>query len=240
MRKICRCKFSSVVAVTLSVMLASCPNVQAQGIPVIDTTAIARQLEQIKELQAQLEQAKKLYDTTTQMKDSLNGITDVKDLAKLLNNKQFQQYLPKEYEQFSGAVNDILKGRVDNLSQKYDYYNNEGNTAANDFYQQELKRRKGETYQDMAIGEAIYDQASKRTEGLNELKDKLSSAQTTKEVLDLQARLMAESALLQNDINKIQGLAIIQAARDRVDRQRNIEQKNKLIEEGLYAVDRSK
>jgi len=29
----------------------------------------------------------------------------------------------------------------------------------------ESNRRKGETYQDMAIGEAVYDQASKRADG---------------------------------------------------------------------------
>ena len=203
----------------------------AQGIPVIDTTAIAKHLQQIGELQKQLEEAKKIYDTANQLKESLNGITDVKDLASLLNNRDFQQYLPKEYSQYSGAVNDLIKGNANDLSRKYDYYNSGNHSAANDYYNQELKRQKGETYQDMAVGQAIYDQASKRAQGLNELKDKLRWAPTPKEVLDLQARISAESALLQNDIYQVQGLAMIQEARSRVDRQRNIERKNQLIDE---------
>lgn len=217
------------VAVGLSVVSPLAAN--AQGIPVIDATAIAKHLEQIGELQKQLAEAKKIYDTANQLKESMNGITDIKDLAGLLNNRDFQQYLPQEYSQYSGAVNDLIKGNVDGLSQKYDYYSREGSNAANDYYNQELKRQKGETYQDMAIGEAVYDQASKRADGLNELKDKLASASTPKEVLDLQARISAESALLQNDINRMQGLAMIQEARGRVDQQRNIERKNKLIDE---------
>jgi len=221
---------AAVMAISLTATTSLNAHAQGHGIPVFDTTSVAKQLEQIGKLKEPA------------IKDSLTGITDVKDLAKLLNDRNFQQFLPKEYDQFSGAVNDLLKGKTDNLSKKYDYYSNEGegNTAANDFYHNELKRRKGETYQDMAIGEAIYDQASKRAEGLNELKDKLKSATTPKEVLDLQARILAESAILQNEINKIQGLAMIQEARDRIDRQRNIEQKNKLIDEILYSVDRSK
>jgi len=239
-----RSRFSATLAIGLSLTATATLNAYAQGhgIPVFDTTAVAKQLEQIGKLKEQLEQAKELYDLTTQMKDSLNGITDVKDLAKLLNDKKFQQFLPKEYDQFSGSVNDLIKGKTDNLAKKYDYYSNEGegNTAANDFYHNELKRRKGETYQDMAIGEAVYDQATKRADGLNELKNKLESATTPKEVLDLQARILAESAILQNEINRMQGLAMIQDARNRVDRQRNIEQKNKLIDEILYSVDRNK
>jgi len=182
-----RSKFSTVLLIGLSLTAASAINAHAQGtgIPVYDTTAVAKQLEQIGKLKEQLDEAKRLYDMTAQMKDSLNGITDAKDLAKLLNDKKFQQFLPKEYDQFSGAVNDLLKDKTDNLSKKYDYYSNEGegNTAANDFYHNELKRRKGETYQDMAIGEAVYDQASKRADGLNELKAKLETASTPKEVL---------------------------------------------------------
>jgi len=231
-RTLQRLKFLPVImAVGLSFISFSAA--LAQGIPVIDQTAIAKHLEQIGKLKEQLDQAKKLYDQTTQMKDSLNGITDVKDLAKLLNDKKFQQFLPKEYNQFSGAVNDLLKGKTDNLAQKYDYYNGdgEGNTAANDFYHNELKRRKGETYQDMAIGEAVYDQASKRADGLNELKNKLESASTPKEVLDLQARILAESAVLQNEINRMQGLAMIQEARNRVDKQREEERMQEYVEQ---------
>ena len=229
-------RVSRAIVLATGVALTAAASAHAQGIPVIDATAVAKHLEQISELQKQLQEARKIYDTANQLKESMNGITDIKDVAGLLNNSEFQQYLPQEYSQYSDAVNDLIKGKVDGLSQKYDYYGRQGSSTANDYYNQELKRQKGETYQDMAVGEAVYNQASKRAEGLNELKDKLASASTPKEVMDLQVRISAESAFLQNDINRMQGLAMIQEARNRVDRQRNIEKKNQLIDEIKSAV----
>ena len=229
-------RVSRSIVLATGVALAAAASAHAQGIPVIDATAVAKHLEQISELQKQLQEARKIYDTANQLKESMNGITDIKDVAGLLNNSEFQQYLPQEYSQYSGAVNDLINGNVGGFAKQYDYYQREGNSPANDFYYNELNRRKDETYKDMAVGEAVYNQASRRAEGLNELKDKLASASTPKEVLDLQARISAESAFLQNDINRMQGLAMIQQARNRVDEQREdekIQQMNDQIEKAL-------
>jgi type IV secretion system protein VirB5 len=209
-------------ASALLIAAAVAPSASAQT-PVIDGAAIAKQAEQIAQLKKQLEQAKALYDKTTELYGSLNRITGVKDLAMLLNDKSFQKYLPQEYAQYANAANSLIKGNVNGFAQKYDYYSREGNSAANSFYYQELKRRKGETYQDMAVGEAVYNAASKRLDELNKLKDALGSASSPKAVMDLQARLLGESALLQNEILRMQGLAMIQAARGRVDEQREQE-----------------
>lgn len=195
----------------------------AQGIPVIDSTSLIQHIQQVQELQAQLQQAKELYDLTTNLHDSFNQITNVSQLAGLLNNPQFQQYLPQEYSQYASAVSGLLQGNVQGFANQYDYYTRDGASPANDFYYQELLRRRGETYQDMAVGEVVYDQASQRLEQLNQLKDSLSSATTPKEVMDLQARLQAESAILNNEILRLQGLAMIQEARGRVDEQREDE-----------------
>jgi len=224
----------SVGSVARSLMLAAgvlagtSVSANAQGIPVIDATAIAKHIQQISELQKQLEQAKAIYDKASELHDSLNQITNIKDLAGLLNNSQFQKYLPQEYSQYADAVDGLLKGNIDGFAQKYDYYSRDGNSAANSFYYQELQRRKGETYQDMAVGELVYNTASKRMDELNKLKDALGSASTPKEVMDLQARLQAESALLQNEVLRMQGLAMIQEARTRVDEQREDEAVNKM------------
>ena len=198
----------------------SAPAVMAQGIPVIDATAIVRWGQQLQQMQAQLDQARSIFDEAQRLGDSFNQITDVSDLGGLLNDRQFQQLLPPEYARTADAVNGLLRGNMDGLASQYDYYQNEGATPANAFFQQELQRRKGETYQDMAVGEVVYNQASQRLDGLNELRDRLSRATTPKETMDLQARLQAESALMQNEVLRMQGLAMIQEARNRVDDQR--------------------
>lgn len=213
----------------------SAPAVMAQGIPVIDATAIVRWGQQLQQMQAQLDQARSIYDEAKNLGDSFNQITDVSELGGLLNDRQFQQQLPPEYARTADAVNGLLQGNIDGFADQYDYYQNEGATPANAFYQQELQRRKGETYQDMAVGEVVYNQASQRLNGLNELRDRLSRATTPKETMDLQARLQAESTILQNEVLRMQGLAMIQEARNRVDDQR-LEERSQERRDGIKAA----
>ncbi|MCM2505659.1 type IV secretion system protein [Aureimonas altamirensis] len=213
----------------------SAPAVVAQGIPVIDATAIVRWGQQLQQMQAQLDQARSIYDEAQHLGDSFNQITDVSSLGGLLNDRQFQQLLPPEYSRTAGAVNGLLQGNIDGFAQQYDYYQNEGGNAANSFYQQEVQRRKGETYQDMAVGKVVYNQASQRLDGLNQLRDRLSSATTPKEVMDLQARLQAESTILQNEVLRMQGLAMIQEARNRVDDQR-LEERSQMRRDGIRSA----
>ncbi|WP_285295582.1 P-type DNA transfer protein VirB5 [Aureimonas altamirensis] len=208
----------------------------AQGIPVIDATAIARWGQQLSEMKAQLDQAKQIYDEAQRLGDSFNQTTDAGDIASLLNNREFQQYLPQEYSRTASAVDSLLQGNVDGFAREYDYYEREGATPANDFYYQELQRRKSETYQDMAVGEVVYNQASERLDGLNELRDRIGTAGTPKEIMDLQARIQAESAVLQNEVLRMQGLAMIQEARGRVDEQREAEEKQRMHDQIRAAV----
>ncbi|WP_370157550.1 type IV secretion system protein [Bradyrhizobium ottawaense] len=54
---------------------------------------------------------------------------------------------------------------------------------------------------------------------------------TPRETLDLSARLQAEQALLQNDVLRMQGLAMIQQARVDMDGQREREKQRQLVDE---------
>ena len=63
------------------------------------------------------------------------------------------------------------------------------------------------------------------------MRTRISSATDVKDVLDLSARLQAEQALLQNDVLRMQGLAMIQQARVDMDGQREREKQQQLIDE---------
>lgn len=209
--------------------------VLAQGIPVIDTTAIAKSLEQIKnqvdqlnQLKAQLDEAKKLYDAA-------NGITNVKDLAALLGSDEIQRALPDQL----GEIHGSLSGLVDEFKNQYDHFDTSGN-AANNFYLQELARQKGETYGDLSIGRKVYETATKRITELEKLRDAVGTATTQKEILDLNTRISAEATLLQNDQIKMQSLAMVQRARDRVDRQRLEEERIKKLDAIGIAMENQK
>ena len=69
----------------------------------------------------------------------------------------------------------------------------------------------------------MYDAATKRIEGIDQLREKISSAADAKEIADFQARLQAESAFLQTDVLRMQGLQMVQQAQAQVDEQRKAE-----------------
>jgi type IV secretion system protein VirB5 len=82
----------------------------------------------------------------------------------------------------------------------------------------------------------VYDTASQRIDALEELRTRISTATDVKETLDLSARLQAEQALLQNDVLRMQGLAMIQQARMDMDGQREREKQRQLIDEMKAAL----
>lgn len=64
----------------------------------------------------------------------------------------------------------------------------------------------------IAQGQAIYQQASARVTGLEQLRTALSSSHDEKTTQDLKARIQVESAGAANDIMRIQGLRMMQTA----------------------------
>lgn len=203
----------------------------AQGIPVVDKTAILKQIEQISTLTKQLENARQQLGQLQELHGSLNKLTDMGDVAKLLNDPSIRRALPKDFSQLEG----LLKG---NAGQYGDSYNRhlEENTIyktqdANDFYAQELERVRKKNAGQMTVGEQMYQAASKRIDGIDELKDKIGKSKDAKETLDLQARLQAESAYLQTDVLRMQALQTVQQAQVQVEEQRAAEQHRKEVKE---------
>lgn len=96
-------------------------------------------------------------------------------------------------------------------------------TDADDFYAQELSRLQNKNAGQMSLGEQIYDAATKRIDGIDQLRGKISTAGDAKEIADLQARLQAEQAFLQTDVLRMEGLRMVQQAQNQVDEQRKAE-----------------
>ncbi|KRE11667.1 type IV secretion protein [Bosea sp. Root483D1] len=208
-----------------------------QGVPVFDAGAIAKHVEQIgklaqqiKTMQAQLTQAKQLYE-------SFNKLTDVNDIASLLSSSEFRKYLPKEFGEIerlvSGTGTGSLTGEVGRyLDQNRAYQGGD----ANSFYRSELDRIARQTGAKHSIGQSVYDTASKRIDGLEELRQKITTAKDAKDVLDLSARIQAEQAMLQNEVLRMQGLAMVQQARGDMDGQRQKERERQFIDEMKAAL----
>lgn len=212
----------SVMAVA-AILVLSAGGAVAQGIPVIDNTAILRwasQLEAMKEqfdaLNEQIAQAKQLYG-------SLNKLTDMADVASLLNQPEIRKALPQDFAAIESLLSGNGSGVFGDAAAKFLEGNSTYQTSANDFYSQELARIQSRNAGQMSLGQQIYDAATKRIDGIDQLRQQISSASDAKDIADLQARLQAESAFLQTDLLRMEGLQMVQAAQAQVEEQRKAE-----------------
>ncbi|GAB6846110.1 type IV secretion system protein VirB5 [Methylorubrum rhodinum] len=223
------------LAASLTVILLTSP---APAFDIVyDPTAVAKLVDQVQQMEKQLTalndqltQAKRLYD-------SFNKLTNAGDVAGLLNSTQFRKYLPAEFSQIESLVNGSGSGSFASsldsyLTQNRVYTANPGNA----FYAAELDRIARQTGTSHSIGQAVYDTAAKRVDGLDKLRQQIGQARDVKDVLDLSARVQVESTLLQNDVLRMQGLAMVQRAQGEMNGQRERERGRQLVDEMKAAV----
>ncbi|ANL38374.1 MULTISPECIES: P-type DNA transfer protein VirB5 [Rhizobium] len=204
-------------------LLASAMLASAQGIPVIDQTSIAKQIESITQLKSQLDALNQQLQQAQQLYGSLNKVTNMADIASLLNDPSIRKALPQDFNAIEGLFKGSGSGVFGNSASKFLQDNSTYRTDADDFYAQELSRIQNQNAGQMSLGQQIYDAATKRIDGIDELRQKISSAADAKDIADLQARLQAETAFLQTDLLRMQGLQMVQQAQVQVDEQRKAE-----------------
>ncbi|WP_332304932.1 P-type DNA transfer protein VirB5 [Rhizobium sp. GR12] len=206
-----------------AVLILSTEGAAGQGIPVNDQAAIAKQIESIAQLKSQLDALNTQIGKAEQLYGSLNKLTDMADVASVLNDPAIRKALPSDF----AAVEGLLKGNGTGVSgasaSKFLEGNSTYRTDADDFYAKELSRIQDRNAGQMSLGQQIFDAATKRIDGIDQLREKISTAGDAKEVADLQARLQAEQAFLQTDALRMEGLRMVQQAQNQVDEQRKAE-----------------
>lgn len=216
----------TILASALALTLAAAPSAQAQHI-VHDPTSHAALVEdartalnQLRELQAQVEQGQRLFD-------SLNTLSDVNALARELGLPEVRSPLPDLRSLRAAADGDLsalgdLAERADAIRRSTRLHTPPSGDLpeAEAFYRDSLERAGARTARDLAVGEAIDRSADRRREGLETLRSALDTAPTARAVMELEARLAAEQALIQNEQVRLQGLALTQAAEARLEDQR--------------------
>ncbi len=204
-------------------LLISAGAAHAQGIPVIDQAALAKQLESIAQLKSQLDTLNQQLQQAQQLYGSLNKLTNMADVASVLNDPSIRKALPQDFNAIESLLNGAGSGAFGDSASKFLQSNSTYQTSANDFYAQELSRIQNKNAGQMSLGQQIYDAATKRIDGIDQLRQQISSAGTSKDVADLQARLQAEAAFLQIDVVRMQGLRMVLQAQAQVDDQRKAE-----------------
>ncbi len=206
-----------------AVLMLAAEGASGQGIPVNDQAAIAKQIESIAQLKSQLDALNEQIGQTRQLYGSLNKLTDMADIAEVLNDPAIRKALPSDFAAIEGLLKGNGTGVFGDSASRFLEGNSTYRTDADDFYAQELSRLQNKNAGQMSLGEQIYDAATKRIDGIDQLRGKISTAGDAKEIADLQARLLAEQAFLQTDVLRMDGLRMVQHAQNQVDEQRKAE-----------------
>ncbi len=196
----------------------------AQGIPVFDPSAFAKQVEQIAQLTQQLSTMKQQLSQLESLKGALTGFNTMGSMSTSLDSYGMRQALPNDFggvEQLlngngSGNYGTLSKGFVDNNAR----YTPPGDT----YYEQAVRDAQVSNAGEQTLGQSMYDAASKRMDGISQLRDQISQSSDVKNTLDLSARLQVELAYLQLDMLRMQSLQMVQTANEKVQREKDKEQ----------------
>lgn len=197
-----------------------------------DPTSLAKQLaeykSQLTELRSQVENGRRMITQGEQLFDSFNEISNIGDLGRALDNPSLRQFMPEDTRALSRAMNGDWEalGQVGDraLAIRNDARawtpDEAGATDADRSYREGLDRRGNMAARDIAVGEHIDQTASNRLEGIGELRRALDTADSARAVMDIQARLAAESAMIANDNMRLQGMAMRAQAERELEAQR--------------------
>ncbi len=192
-----------IATITLFIGVASTAHA---GIPVIDSTSIAQQIQQVVAWGAQFQQMQQQLQRMQQQFDSLNGS---RGMASLVNNPAARQYLPADYQTIlnsgygnsaairtNARVFDVTDTTLGATTDAARAFQSSGNQAA-------FNR---------ATAEEGYRQASQRFSTIQVLLDRVNNAPDAKDMADLQGRIQAEQVMMQNESAKLAMLSQMQQA----------------------------
>jgi len=187
-------------------------------------------ISQLKQLQQQVSQAQRLYD-------GFNTASHVGTLATVLDNPTVRAVLPDIAAFTAAAKGDF--GALQQIGQQAAQIrqaNRLYTPPAGDSAGQDLEAAGDRAARDLALGRQTAAAGAQRLTGLQALTAAIDTAPDARAVMDLQARLTAEHAMIANDQMRLQGLAMAQAAEDRLQAQRERERTSAAIEARLQAL----
>lgn len=184
-------------------------NASHAGIPVIDATSIAQQVQQVI---AWGKQAQQMIEQLDQMKRQYQNLNGVRGMASLVNNPAARQYLPADYQTILN--NGIGNWAAIRATAKVVGIEDTGLLTGSDV----AKAFEGMAKQaaiNRATSEEAYKEASRRFADIQVLLDMVNATPDAKDIADLQGRIQAEQVMMQNEANKLQMLAqLSQSQRD--------------------------
>lgn len=209
-------------ALAASAILASAP-AHAQ-VAVFDASTYAKVLQETQTALKQLQQLQQQVQQGQQLLTSLNQISNVNGLATVLEQPTLRSFLPDAGAFVTAAQGDLnTLGAIGQNARAIRNANQLYVAPSGDAAGGDLMAAGNRAALNLAAGQAIVQAGATRLTGLQQLESGLNTAANARAVLDLQARLQAEEAMIADDQMRIQGLAMTQAAEAQVQTQRDQE-----------------
>ncbi len=213
---------------SLSLLLALAgTSSRAQGIPVIDIANLVQTIQQvindITKIENQVEQIE-------QLRGQLNSITGARSLGTILNNSALQNYVPANA---FNVVNDVntsgdagLTATAQTLRSARMVYNCLDRTgSARTACQASLSQ----PYQQKALLQDAMRSASGRLAQITSLMGQINATGDQKAVLEIQARIGAENAMLSHELSQIQMLQGMADSEERIARSQDRERQYQML-----------
>ncbi|MGB7374434.1 type IV secretion system protein [Pontixanthobacter sp.] len=189
----------------------------AQGMPVHDSAGLIQQINTVRQTIQMVEQGKEQIAEAQRLYEDLNKLTDIPALAQQLKTDALRELDTSNgsLEGFgNGDLNVVGAGRAKadevyrGLLDRLGLAGSEQSRAAFDLNARNIGINAG-------LAENVGAAVTSRSQGLDQLRSRLTTASTAKEVADLTARLQLESAAMQNDQLRLQAIALQQQAQER-------------------------
>jgi type IV secretion system protein VirB5 len=207
----------------LAVLSLSASVAHAQ-MAVYDATSYAKLIQQAQTALSQLHQAETQVQQGEQLLQSLNQGSNVGALAQGLEAPALRQLLPGVPALMAAAQGDVAGlGAIGTQAAAIRSANRIYTPPAGDPLAADLEASGMRAARDLALGQAVATGGQQRLTGLQSLQQSIDAAPNARAVLDLQARALTEQAMTANDQMRLQGLAMTQAAEDRLQAQRDRE-----------------
>lgn len=191
---------------------------------VYDAASYAKLIQQATTAVNQLNELKTQVSQGQQLLSSLNDASGVNRIASALGVPSLRSFLP-DTSAFSAAAKGnfsalgAIGAKADAIRSASRLYT----AAADDPLGADLEAAGQRAARDLALGQSVTDAGAQRLEGLKDLQAAIDTAPNARAVMDLQARATTEQAMIANDQMRLQGIAMAQAAEDRLRIQRDQE-----------------
>ncbi len=207
----------------LALATAAAAPARAQTL-VYDATSYAKLIEQARTALDQLRQLQTQVQQGQQLLQSLNQGSNVGQIAAGLEAPALRQLLPGVPALLAAAQGDMSGlGAIGSRAQAIRNAARLYTPPAGDPVGADLEAAGQRAAVGAALGEAVATGGAQRLAQLQSLQQAIDAAPTARAVLDLQARAVTEQAMTANDQMRLQGLAMSQAAQDRLQQQRDRE-----------------